>query len=185
MNIEDLNLPVTISQHLTQLLGQIGIELSLLLIQLFTLVLCIAGCWFFIRRLRRNGIKDLLSLLITTAFILFAIGILISLINNSLNPLPGHVSGEINVQDRTGANRYLGLTVELIDFEGHNIAREQGLIDSRNGFFALSYQPDIADYPRFIRVSGVDCQTHDHVLTRSRLLSKDAIHIKLMCQPSS
>ncbi|MCP4078131.1 MAG: hypothetical protein GY744_18345 [Gammaproteobacteria bacterium] len=182
MEIEDLNLPVRISQFVVEQLKLVGISLPLLWTQLLVLVLCLAASYFFIQHLRQKEDRDLPSILITIAFVLFALGILYSWLDNRLNPLPGEVTGQITILDREGRGRFNGLYVELIDFNDQNIAREKGIIDSRNGFFALTYKPDFADYPRFIRVSGNDCLTTNHPLTRSALLSGDTINLKMRCK---
>jgi len=182
MEIEDLNLPVRISQLVVEQLSLVGISLPLLWTQFLVLVLCLAASYFFINRLRQKQDKDLSSILITIAFMLFVLGILYSWLDNRLNPLPGEVTGQITLLDREGTGRFNGLYVELIDFNDQNIAREKGIIDSRNGFFALTYEPDFADYPRFVRVSGRDCQAVNHPLTRAVLLSGDTVHLKIRCR---
>lgn len=182
MEIEDLNLPVRISQFVVEQLKLVGISLPLLWTQFLVLILCLAASYFFIKRLRQKEDKDLPSLLITIAFVLFALGILYSWLDNKLNPLPGEITGQITLLDLDDTQRFNGLYVELIDFNDQNIAREHGIIDSRNGFFALTYEVDFADYPRFIRVAGNDCQITNHPLTRSALLSGDTIHLKMRCK---
>lgn len=182
MEIEDLNLPVRISQYLVEQLNLIGIALPLVWTQTIVLVLCVAASYYFIKKLIANGVKDLPSLLISIAFILFVTGILLSWLNNLVNPLPGEITGQITVLDKNGPGRYDGLYVELLDFNQQNIARERGLIDSRNGFFAVTYPAEFADYPRYIKISGSDCQTSKHPLKRSNLVSSDQLQLKIRCQ---
>ena len=93
MEIDDLNLPVQIANAINAHLEAIGISLPLAVTQFFALVLCIAAMIYGILRLRKEGVKDLLGLLVVIDFGLCAGGITYAWAEHMLQPVRGMLEG--------------------------------------------------------------------------------------------
>jgi hypothetical protein len=184
MDVDQLNLPVQIADAINAQLAVVGIILPLAVTQFFTLVLCLAALAYGVFRLRKDGVKDLLGLLVVIGFGLFAAGITYAWVEHAVQPVRGSLAGQVDVLDRQDEARYQGMRVSLLDFRGDNVAHEAGFVDSRNGFFALTYEPVFADPPRTLRIEGPNCQPYDFALSRSKLASERPITVPYRCGES-
>ncbi|HEB96817.1 MAG TPA: hypothetical protein ENI96_10360 [Sedimenticola thiotaurini] len=183
MELEGLNLPLEVAQRIADGLAAVGLRLPLFATQLFLLLLALAAAGYGLLRLRREGVKDLPGLLLTVAFGLFALGVLIGWGNELLHPLPGRFNGRIDRIDRQGPDRFQGMRVELRNSRGEKVSHEAGILDSRTGFFALSYRPRFADPPRTLHVTAPGCGDLDHTLQRPDLEQAGGVTIGFRCRP--
>ena len=181
MDIDQLNLPVQVADAINAQLAAVGIVLPLVATQLFTLLLCLAALAYGVLRLRRDGIKNLLALLVVIGFGLFAVGIVYAWVEHVVQPVRGSLAGQINLLDGQDESGYRDMRVSLLNFRGESVAREAGYVDSRNGFFALSYSPVFADPPRSLRIEKPGCQPYDVSLSRSKLASDHSIAVPYRC----
>ncbi len=182
MTLEGLNLPIEVTRQLTDGLASVGIQLPLFVTQLFLLILSFTALIHGIRRLRREGASDLPALLLTVGFGLFVVGVMFAWGEELLYPLPGQLSGRVDRIDRQDVDRFEGLRVQLLNGSGEKVSREAGILDSRNGLFALSYEPVFADPPQTLRVTAPGCQAVDHHLQRSDLRQQSGFTITYRCQ---
>ena len=181
MDVDQLNIPVQIANTINAQLAALGISVPLAVTQFFALALCIAALAYGILRLRKEGVKDLLGLLVVVGFGLFSLGIAYAWGEHYLQPLRGTLAGQIDVRDRQGDDKYTGMRVALLNYRGDSIAHEAGFVDSRNGFFALSYDVVLADPPRTLRIEAPDCDTLDFPLTRAKLLAERPVAVPYRC----
>lgn len=182
MGIEDLNIPVEIANAINNALSAVGISLPLYVTQLFLLLLSLTAFIYGIKRLRIEGTKDLVGILVTVAFGLMSAGVAFSWVEAAVNPLSGEVTGQVKISDVTGAPPLTSVTVALLDFHGENVARERGIVDSRTGYFALTYAPVWGDRPRVLRITAPGCVPHDVPLDRVRLRMGSSLLIYYRCQ---
>jgi len=171
MDLDSLNLPVKLTRVITDGLGTVGIDLPLFLTQAFLLVLCVAALVFGVRRMRRVGAGDLLGLLVVTGFGLFVAGVGYAWAQSLFAPVAGQLRGRIDLVGQADRSAYTGLRVALLNSRGQSVAREAGIVDSRNGFFVLSYDPEFGDHPRTLRISRPGCAELDLPLQRRSLRS--------------
>lgn len=181
MDVEQLNIPVQIANAINTQLAAIGITVPLAVTQFFTLALCIAALTYGVLRLRKEGVKDLLGLLVVVGFGLFSLGIAYAWGEHLLQPVRGALAGQIDVRDRQDDQRYTGMRVALLNHRGDRIAYEAGYVDSRNGFFALTYDVVFADPPRALRVEAPGCTTLEFPLTRSQLVRNRPLTVPYRC----
>ena len=178
MELEDLNLPIKIVTAVTEGLANLGIEPPLFIAQAFMLVLCIAAFIFGIILLRRRGIKNLMGLLVTIGFGLFAIGIIYFWLDNIMRPLPGRVTGNVEIVNRDDPGLYYDMRLTLLDFRDRNITIEGGFVDGRDGSFVLAYRPIFGDYPRSIQVTTPESKAQMFSLNRARLQTGTGIKLQ-------
>jgi len=181
MDVEQLNLPVQIANAINAQLASVGISLPLAMTQFFTLALSLTALIYGILRLRKEGVKDLLGLLVAVGFGLFAVGIAYSWSEHFIQPVRGTLTGQIDALDRQGNERFENMRVTLLNFKQDRVAHEAGFVDTRNGFFALTYDVVLADPPRTLRVEAEGCQTLDFPLTRLKLVAERPIAVSYRC----
>ncbi len=181
MELEDLNLPVKVADAVNAGLAAAGIDLPLFFTQLCILVLGLLGLGFGIRKLRAEGITNLLALLVVAGFGLLSLGVLAGWAETALRPLPGEVSGRVEVVPGPGAPTLAQVRVSLLDSRGESVARETGAVDSRTGYFALTHEPSFGERPRRLRVAAPGCEPLDLPLSKARLRAGAAVHVQYRC----
>lgn len=185
MELDDVNLPVKVADLLARALSGVGLDLPLAASQAFALVLYAAAVVWGVRKLRSQGPGTLTGWLVTVAFGLGILGVLAGWAQSLLSPLPTRVTGEVQLDSHSTGLRLTDVRVELLDFRGHNIALEPGIVDSRSGFFALTYIREFGDRPRQIRTSAHDCADLLTPIGRSRLKSEASFVVHYSCERSS
>ncbi|MDX1810827.1 MAG: hypothetical protein R3240_02700, partial [Gammaproteobacteria bacterium] len=126
-----------------------------------------------VKKLRKEGAKNLLALLIVVGFGLYTLGISYSWANIFINPLPGELEGRVELAKLQPGDdkesQYLAMRIELLDLKGENAGLTFGDVDSRTGHFIVKYMPAYFDYPRTLRISSQGCKPQDLKLKRSTL----------------
>lgn len=160
-----------------------GISLPLYATQFFALLLSAVALVYYIRILRKEGAKNLTRPLVTVAFGLIAAGIAFSWVEAVVHPLSGEVSGQLEITDASGSPPLTAVRVALLDFHGENMARESGIVDSKTGYFALTYKSVFWDYPRTLRISAQGyCEPQVVPLERARLRMGSRLLIPFSCK---
>lgn len=185
MELDDINLPVKVAELLARALAGIGLDLPLVVSQAFALVLYAAAVVWGVRRLRAGDPGKLTGWLVTVAFGLGILGVLAGWGQSLLSPLPTRVTGQVKLTAEDPDVALSDVRVELLDFRGQNIAREPGIVDSRSGFFVLTYRPEVGDRPRHIRAVAAGCAELLTPIGRSRLESEASFLVPFTCEPPS
>lgn len=188
MDFEDLDIPSKITEKVTVGLGNIGVDVPLGLTQTFMLILCLVAFAYGVRKLRKEGAKNLTGLLIVVGFGLYTIGIGYSWSNIFLNPLPGELEGRVELAKLApGENpeaAFLAMRVELLDLKGENAGLTFGAVDSRSGRFIVKYHPAYFDYPRSLRIRSTGCKPQDLKLKRKTLYTVSSADSSIPILPS-
>jgi len=185
MELEDINLPVKTAELLAGALADVGLDLPLLASQAFAMMLYTAAFVWGVRKIRAEGADQLVGWLVGVAFGIGVLGVLAGWAQSLLAPLPPRVTGQVEIVGEAHGARLTDVRVELLDFRGNNIALEPGIVDSRSGFFALSYAPEFGDRPRAIRASASTCRELDTPVGRNRLRNEASFLIRFRCEPNS
>jgi len=181
MELEDLNLPLKVADAVNAGLAGVGIDLPLFFTQFCVLILCILGLAYGVRKLRAEGVSNLLALLVVAGFGLFSLGVLAGWAETALFPLPGEVTGQVELTPGPNAPQLGQLRVSLLDSRGESVARETGAVDSRTGYFALTYASSFGERPRRVRVAAPGCPPLDLPLSKARLRAGAAVHLQYRC----
>ncbi|MDH3327373.1 MAG: hypothetical protein OEM38_11750 [Gammaproteobacteria bacterium] len=196
MDFDDLDIPSKITEKITLGLSNIGVDVPMGLTQSFMLVLCLVAFGYGLMKLRKEGTKNLLGLLIVVGFGLYSAGIGYSWGNVFLNPLPGELEGSVEFVNTQGGERqdakFLAMRIELLDLKGESAGLTFGAVDSRNGRFIVKYIPAYFDYPRSLRIKSPGCKPQDLKLKRKALyysISESSVPILpaigFYCDPTS
>jgi len=172
MDLKELDIPSQITEEITLGLSKIGIDVPMGLTQGFMLILCLVAIIYGIKKLRKDGAKNLVAVLVVVGFGLYSLGITYSWTNIYLNPLPGELEGSVKIvsnNDDFDDSKFLAMRIELLDLKGENAGLTFGAVDSRNGRFIVKYIPSFFDYPRSIRIHTPGCKTVDVKLKRLSL----------------
>ncbi|MDH5258979.1 MAG: hypothetical protein OEX07_13275 [Gammaproteobacteria bacterium] len=173
MDFDDLDIPSKITEKITIGLSNIGVDVPMGLTQSFMLVLCLVAFGYGLMKLRKEGTKNLLGLLIVVGFGLYSAGIGYSWGNIFINPLPGELEGSVEFVKKQKGERqdaeYLGMRIELLDLKGESAGLTFGAVDSRSGRFIVKYIPAYFDYPRSLRIKSPGCKPQDLKLKRKTL----------------
>lgn len=184
MELEDLNLPVKVADAVNRALSGVGVDLPLFFTQFGALMLALLALAWGIRKLRQEGLGSLSGLLVVAGFGLFALGVLAGWGQGALSPLPGEVTGRVELilaENQPAPVRLDQVRVALLDSRGENVARESGGVDGRTGYFSLTYAPSFGERPRAVRVSAAGCRPLDVALSRTRLRAGAALHVSYPC----
>jgi hypothetical protein len=129
-NVFDLSLDLL--DRVVTTLAKIGIELPVLVVQIFFVALLLTLLYPLLRTLLKRE-KLPLTAPTVVALLLVVLGILYGIVDQAL--LPKYVSGRVATQNPTEVR------VQLLDHQGRVISSGEGFVDSDTGAFALYYQP--------------------------------------------
>ena len=185
MELDDINLPVKIAELLAKALAGVGLDLPLVLSQVFALALYGTACIWGLKKIRSEDHGKLTGWLVSVGFGLGILGVVAGWAQALIAPLPTRVTGQVEIIGDTPDLSLADIRVELLDFRGNNIALEPGIVDSQSGFFILSYAPEFGDRPRAIRTTAAACNDLDTPVGRTRLRSEASFLVRFTCEKKS
>ena len=143
------------------MLGKLGIDLPLLVLQLFGLVVLVGLAWPLYRKVRVRKKAERMAPIWLVVPALAALGIVFGIVDNAT--APSRVSGTVKVTPGQTPR------ATLLDYRNQPVSIDSGLIDSVSGTVALHYSPLWVGQARKIRLSAAGCADQDIALPRAAL----------------
>jgi hypothetical protein len=168
MNAEDptaiIDLPAQSLDKVVEILAKVGIDLPVMILQLFLLALVLLALFIAVRAVLPDWRKAALPALFAAAtLVLVVVGILFGMVAQML--LPNRLAGRVGAADLTNVR------VELLDFRGESISTG-GSVDSQSGEFFAYYKPAWFGRARALRISAAGCRTTDQPIARGQLTTE-------------
>lgn len=142
-------------------LSKLGVELPLLVLQLFGIAVLAGLSWPLIKRVRAGKAAERLPPIWLVVPGLAALGIVFGIADNATTP--SRVGGTVKAAPGTAPR------AELLDYLGRRVSIDSGAIDSVNGAVALHYSPLWEGQARKLRLSATGCVDQDLPLARVQL----------------
>jgi hypothetical protein len=167
MDAEDptkiIDLPGQFLDKVVEILAKVGIDLPVMVLQLFLFLLVLLALSVALRAIFPNWREaTLLALFAAATLMLVEIGIVFGIVTQAL--LPDRLGG------RVGAADLSNVRVELLDFRGTSISTG-GSVDSQTGEFFAYYKPLWYGRARTLRINAAGCRPQDQPIARSQLVA--------------
>ena len=168
MNAEEptavIDFPAQFLDKVVEILAKVGIDLPVVILQLFLLVLVLLALSVAVRALLPDWRKAApLAMFAAATLALVAIGILFGMVAQMT--LPNRLAGRVGALDLTN------IRVELLDFRGESISTG-GSVDSQTGEFFAYYKPAWFGRARALRISAAGCKTKDQPIAHGQLTTE-------------
>ena len=171
-----LDYPGEVLDKVGDLFGAVGIELTSFAGQVILLLLTVITLLVFRKRYWPFKNAQPLWAIGAGALGIVSIGIIFSWVYYLINPLPDHISGEVNSEDLTDVR------VRVFDFKGHEIPAGSGKVDSMTGVFVLPYEVSFGDRPRTLIVRKPNCVEKKVPISRAKLRAKSKFIVNYTCK---
>lgn len=167
------------SEAVVNTLAKVGIELPLVISQLFLFVPVLVVLlpllhWLWSNWQQMEQYVLLVWLTVSTALGLIALGIFIGVLGQFL--LPYQVLGKVkttNLED---------VRVQLIGFRDQPISIGSGRIDSKSGEFVLDYKPCLDGPARRLRITAPGCADRDFPISYPESHSGNLSEVEYSCE---
>lgn len=165
-------------------LQKVGIDLPILLVQIFLFIIVGLLFGWLLIKLWKAKKKPFFQVMGLVGLGLIMAGIVFSWVEQACYPLPGELTGVVEVADSATKERLADLRVMLLDYQGRKVSLEEGVVDTVDGRFVLSY-PRRGDVPpRMLRLRLPGCKTQDFSLGRRELRQgRVAVHFACGGEP--